>query len=270
MKDPPAEGKDLLKPLVRLFLEKLQHPSCAVQHMAARGLGSAVSGLPKKVQKHKRSIVAALEREMRNVDHPEVAAESMLALAEILAKQTAKGLGGAFRRIARSTRKFLDAKQEDLRFAAFSLYTALAAGAKDNLTTFFSGEVEQILGSLFLHLQDPSCAVSSVCRTALYVCAPFVEPKGLQVVVKNAIGRSGAQLQSEVCSYLETHAPELLKTLKRQQKPPLEKRSTDATLHVLEASPEHKEGSPKHAEDSPEHAEDLSGHTEDVPELAEA
>ncbi|XP_066852657.1 maestro heat-like repeat-containing protein family member 2B [Anser cygnoides] len=270
MKDPPAEGKDLLKPLVRLFLEKLQHPSCAVQHMAARGLGSAVSGLPKKVQKHKRSIVAALEREMRNVDHPEVAAESMLALAEILAKQTAKGLGGAFRRIARSTRKFLDAKQEDLRFAAFSLYTALAAGAKDNLTTFFSGEVEQILGSLFLHLQDPSCAVSSVCRTALYVCAPFVEPKGLQVVVKNAIGRSGAQLQSEVCSYLETHAPELLKTLKRQQKPPLEKRSTDATLHVLEASPEHKEGSPKHAEDIPEHAEDLSGHTEDVPELAEA
>ncbi|XP_066852663.1 maestro heat-like repeat-containing protein family member 2B [Anser cygnoides] len=270
MKDPPAEGKDLLKPLVRLFLEKLQHPSCAVQHMAARGLGSAVSGLPKKVQKHKRSIVAALEREMRNVDHPEVAAESMLALAEILAKQMAKGLGGAFRRIARSTRKFLDAKQEDLRFAAFSLYTALAAGAKDNLTTFFSGEVEQILGSLFLHLQDPSCAVSSVCRTALYVCAPFVEPKGLQVVVKNAIGRSGAQLQSEVCSYLETHAPELLKTLKRQQKPPLEKRSTDATLHVLEASPEHKEGSPKHAEDSPEHAEDLSGHTEDVPELAEA
>lgn len=106
----------------------------------------------------------------------------------------------------------------------------------------------------------------------------------------NAIGRSGAQLQSEVCSYLvsepcpgvtlgprgpapsgehgvtrlslpphapresegsaarplrpkqnshlpalpqETHAPELLKTLKRQQKPPLKKRSTDSTLHVL-------------------------------------
>lgn len=113
----------------------------------------------------------------------------------------------------------------------------------------------------------------------------------------NAIGRTGAQLQSEVCSYLvsepcpgvtlgprgpapsgehgvtrpslpprapresegsaarplrprqnshlpalpqETHAPELLKTLKRQQKPlkrqqkpPLEKRFGDATLHVL-------------------------------------
>lgn len=51
MKDPPAEGKDLLKPLVRLLLEKLQHPSCAVQQMAARGLGSAVSGLPKKVRR---------------------------------------------------------------------------------------------------------------------------------------------------------------------------------------------------------------------------
>ena len=106
----------------------------------------------------------------------------------------------------------------------------------------------------------------------------------------NAIGRTGAQLQSEVCSYLvsepcpgvtlgprgpapgaehgvtrpslpphapgesegsaarplrpkqnshlpalpqETHAPELLKTLKRQQQPPLEEPFGDATLHVL-------------------------------------
>ncbi|XP_040412413.1 protein maestro [Cygnus olor] len=270
MKDPPAEGKDLLKPMVRSSWRSCSIRAVPCSRWQARGLGSAVSGLPKKVQKHKRSIVAALEREMRNADHPEVAAESMLALAEILAKQTAKGLGGAFRRIARSARKLLDAEQEDLRFAAFSLYTALAAGAKDNLTTFFSREVEQILGSLFLHLQDPSCAVSSVCRTALYVCAPFVEPKGLQVVIMNAIGRTGAQLQSEVCSYLETHAPELLKTLKRQQQPPLEERFGDATLHVLEASPEHKEGSPEHAEDSPEHAEDLSGHTEDFPELVKA
>lgn len=80
--------------------------------LQAGAASSLCASLALQVQKHKRSIVAALEREMRNVDHPEVAAESMLALAEILAKQTAKGLGGAFRRIARSTRKFLDAVSE--------------------------------------------------------------------------------------------------------------------------------------------------------------
>lgn len=50
MKDPPAEGKHLLKPLVWVFLEKLKSPSRAVKQMAARGLGRAVSGLPKKVR----------------------------------------------------------------------------------------------------------------------------------------------------------------------------------------------------------------------------
>ncbi|KAM9193857.1 maestro heat-like repeat-containing protein family member 2B [Mergus octosetaceus] len=288
MKDPPAEGKDLLKPLVWGFLEKLKCPSRAVKQMAARGLGSAVSGLPKKFQRHKRNIVEALGREMEKVDCPGVAAESMLALAEIFAKQTVKGSDKAFKSIARSTRKFFDAEQEDLRFAAFRLYAALAAGAKGNLTTFFRAEVEQTLGSLFLHLQDPSCAKGSLrsclpgtgegttehnalfqaCRTALYGCAPFVEPKGLQVVVMKSIGCSGAELQSDVYSYLETHAPELLKKLKHQQESPQETRLTDATLHVLDASLEHKE-STTHAEDIPEHAEDLSGDADDLPELEE-
>lgn len=53
-------------------------------------------------------------------------------------------------------------EREDLRFAAFHLYTALAASATGKLTTFFRAEVEQTLGRLFLHLQDPSCAVSNV------------------------------------------------------------------------------------------------------------
>jgi len=42
----------------------------------------------------------ALGREMEKVNYPEVAAESMLALAEILGKLMANGLGEAFRRIA--------------------------------------------------------------------------------------------------------------------------------------------------------------------------
>ncbi|XP_068535426.1 protein maestro-like [Anas acuta] len=267
--DPPAEGKHLLKPLVWVFLEKLKSPSHAVKQMAVRGLGSAVSGLPKKFRRHKRKIVEALGREMEKVDGPGVAAESMLALAEIFAKQTAKGSGKAFKSIARSTRKFFDAEQKELRFAAFNLYTALAAGTKGNLTTFFRAEVEQTLGRLFLHLQDPSCAVSGACRAALYSCAPFVEPKGLQVVVRNFIGCSGAELQRNVYSYLETAAPELLKKLEHQQESPQETRFTDATLHVLEASLEHQE-STTHAEDIPEHAEDLFGDTEDIPELVEA
>eukprot|EP00075_Anas_platyrhynchos_P023219 XP_027312472.1 maestro heat-like repeat-containing protein family member 2B [Anas platyrhynchos] len=269
VKDPPAEGKHLLKPLVWVFLEKLKSPSRAVKQMAARGLGRAVSGLPKKFRRHKRNIMEALGREMEKVDCPGVAAESMLALEEIFANQTAKGSGMAFKSIARSTRKFFDAEQKELRFAAFHLYAALAAGAKGDLTTFFRAEVEQTLGRLFLHLQDPSYAVSTACKTALYSCAPFVEPKGLQVVVMNSIGCSGAELQRDVYSYLETAAPELLKKLKHQQESPQETRFTDAALHVLEASVEHQE-STTHAEDIPEHAEDLSGDTEDIPELVEA
>lgn len=112
-------------------------------------------------------------------------------------------------------------------------------------------------------------ALFQACKTALYSCAPFVEPKGLQVVVMNSIGCSGAELQRDVYSYLvsepcpggmlgpwesegsatrplwpkqnshlpalpqETAAPELLKKLKHQQESPQETRFTDATLHVL-------------------------------------
>ncbi|XP_032042107.1 maestro heat-like repeat-containing protein family member 2B [Aythya fuligula] len=273
VKDPPAEGKCLLKPLVRVFLEKLKSPSHAVKQIAARGLGSAASGLPKKFRRYKRNAVEALGREMEKADCPGVAAESMLALAEILGKLMAKGLGEAFKSIARSTRKFFDAEQEDLRFAAFHLYTALAACATGNLTTFFRAEVEQTLGRLFVHLQDPSCAVSNETRAPELLEKLRHQQESPQETpfADAALHVLGESRDGALCSAPTGAAKRCPSRL------PYGAQEGTARGHILtlpllphptEASLEHKE-STTHADDIPEHAEDLSGDTEDIPELVE-
>lgn len=80
--------------------------------LRAAAASSLCTSLPLQIRRHKRNIVEALWHEMENVDCPGVAAESMLALAEIFAKQTAKGSRKAFKSIARSTRMFFDAVSE--------------------------------------------------------------------------------------------------------------------------------------------------------------
>ncbi|XP_069655077.1 protein maestro-like isoform X2 [Haliaeetus albicilla] len=131
--------------------------------MAVRGLGSAVRGAPKEVQKHKAAILEVLQRGLENTTCPVVAAESMLALAEVVRKLKAEGLGSAFKDIARSTKMFFEAEPDVLRFSAFSLYAALAAAASaSGKRSFFTREVGETWVSLLLHLRDPIPEVSNV------------------------------------------------------------------------------------------------------------
>lgn len=68
--------------------------------LRAAAASSLCASLASQFRRHMRQTMEALGREMEKVNYPEVAAESMLALAEILGKLMANGLGEAFRRIA--------------------------------------------------------------------------------------------------------------------------------------------------------------------------
>ncbi|KAM9584752.1 uncharacterized protein ACIBXB_008201 [Morphnus guianensis] len=52
-----------------------------------------------------------------------------------------------------------------------------------------------------------------VCRTTLYVCAPFLVPERVQESIVTSIGLSAAQLQYEVCHCLVRDAPAMLEKL---------------------------------------------------------
>ncbi|XP_021238738.1 protein maestro-like [Numida meleagris] len=136
----------------------------------------------------------------------------MLALAKVVRKLRPKDLGSAFQDIARSTKMFFEAEQEVLRSSAFSLYAALASSASGN-RSFFAREVMETWVSLLLHLRDPDPEVSKVCRTTLYLRAPFLRPEELQECITTSAGLSAADLQYEVCLLLARDAPEMLERL---------------------------------------------------------
>lgn len=212
MKDPPEMEKKSLETVLGILVEKSQHGISAVQQMAVRGLGNAIMGAPKEVQKHTAAILEVLQRGLENTTCPVVAAESMLALAEVVRKLKAEGLGSAFKDIARSTKKFFEAEPDVLRFAAFTLYAALATAASRK-RPFFIREVWETWVSLLLHLQDPDPDVSNVCRTTLYVCTPFLVLERVQETIVTCIGLSAAQLQYEVGHCLVRHAPAMWERL---------------------------------------------------------
>ncbi|XP_074936370.1 protein maestro-like [Phalacrocorax aristotelis] len=160
MKDPPMMEKKFLESVLGVLVERSQHGISAVRQMAARGLGNAVRRAPEEVRRHKEAILEALQRGLRDTTCPEVAAESMLALAEVVRKLKAEGLGSAFKDVARSTKMFFEAEPEVLRSSAFSLYAALASSASGK-RSFFAREVAETWVSLLLHLRDPDPEVSN-------------------------------------------------------------------------------------------------------------
>ncbi|XP_029891410.1 maestro heat-like repeat-containing protein family member 2B [Aquila chrysaetos chrysaetos] len=212
MKDPPIREKKFLESVLGILLEKSQHRISAVRQMAVRGLGNAFRGAPKEVHKHKTTILEVLQRGLENTRCPVLAAESMLALAEVVRKLKAKGLGSAFKDIARSTKMFFEAEPDVLRFSAFSLYAVLASSASGK-RSFFTREVWETWVSLLLHLRDPDPEASNVCRTALYLCAPFLVPERVQETIVTSIGLGAAQLQYEVYHCLVKDAPAMSKRL---------------------------------------------------------
>ncbi|XP_074898097.1 maestro heat-like repeat-containing protein family member 2B [Buteo buteo] len=212
MKDPPEMEKSSLERVLVILVEKSQHGTSAVRQMAVRCLANAVTGAPEEVQKHKAAILEVLQRGLENTECPVVAAESMLALAEVVRKLKAEGLGSAFKDIARSTKQFFEAEPDVLRYAAFSLYTVLAISASRK-RSFFVREVWETWFSLLLHLRDPNPDVSNVCRTTLYVCAPFLVLEQVQKTIITSIGLSAAQLQYKIGHCLVREAPALLERL---------------------------------------------------------
>ncbi|XP_069657410.1 protein maestro-like [Haliaeetus albicilla] len=204
--------KSSLERVLGILVEKSQHGIGAVRQMALRCLANAVTGAPKEVQKHKAAILEVLQRGLENTTCPVVAAESMLALAEVVRKLKAEGLGSAFKDIARSTKKFFEVEPDVLRFSAFTLYAALATSTSEK-RSFFIREVWETWFSLLLHLRDPNPDVSNVCRTTLYVCAPFLVLERVQKIIITSIGLSAAQLQYEIGHCLVRDAPAMLERL---------------------------------------------------------
>uniref|UniRef100_A0A663F5A3 Maestro/Maestro-like HEAT-repeats domain-containing protein n=1 Tax=Aquila chrysaetos chrysaetos TaxID=223781 RepID=A0A663F5A3_AQUCH len=195
MKDPPIREKKFLESVLGILLEKSQHRISAVRQMAVRGLGNAFRGAPKEVHKHKTTILEVLQRGLENTRCPVLAAESMLALAEVVRKLKAKGLGSAFKDIL--TDGVSELQEPDvLRFSAFSLYAVLASSASGK-RSFFTREVWETWVSLLLHLRDPDPEASNVRapppRSYLQNCR-----KPQKETIVTSIGLGAAQLQYEV------------------------------------------------------------------------
>ncbi|XP_068535455.1 maestro heat-like repeat-containing protein family member 2B [Anas acuta] len=159
MKEPPLEKRNVLKTL-RVLAEKAQHRSSTIRQLAARALGNAAGSMPVEVRKHGRQVVQVLQQSLADTACPEVVAESMLALAELVRVLQAVNLGSAFEDIARATKMFFESEEEYLRYSALRLYSVLASSASSK-RSFFAGEVVETWVSLFLHLRDPDFAVAS-------------------------------------------------------------------------------------------------------------
>uniref|UniRef100_A0A8B9QPK2 Maestro/Maestro-like HEAT-repeats domain-containing protein n=1 Tax=Anas platyrhynchos TaxID=8839 RepID=A0A8B9QPK2_ANAPL len=123
---------------------------------AGRAL-SLCTSLALQVRKHGRQVVQVLQQSLADTACPEVVAESMLALAELMRVLQAVNLGSAFEDIARATKMFFESY---LRYSALRLYSVLASSASSK-RSFFAGEVAETWVSLFLHLRDPDFAVAS-------------------------------------------------------------------------------------------------------------
>uniref|UniRef100_A0A8B9TMR4 HEAT repeat-containing protein 7A n=1 Tax=Anas platyrhynchos TaxID=8839 RepID=A0A8B9TMR4_ANAPL len=151
MKEPPLEKRNVLKTL-RVLAEKAQHRSSTIRQLAARALGNAAGSMPVEVRKHGRQVVQVLQQSLADTACPEVVAESMLALAELVRVLQAVNLGSAFEDIARATKMFFESEEEYLRYSALRLYSVLASSASSK-RSFFAGEVAETWVSLFLHLR---------------------------------------------------------------------------------------------------------------------
>ncbi|XP_035408401.1 protein maestro-like [Cygnus atratus] len=212
MKDPPIEGRNVLK-ILSVFTEKAQHRSSTIRQMAARALGNAVSSVPVEVQKHRRPVVQVLQQSLADTACPEVVAESMVALAELVRVLQAVNLGSAFEDIARSTKMFFESELEYLRYSAFRLYSVLASSASVK-RSFFAGEVAETWVSLLLHLRDPDFAVASMCKITFSHCAPFMGLSRAQEIIDLSMRLGANELQYEVCSHLARYAPAMLERLR--------------------------------------------------------
>ncbi|XP_071893759.1 maestro heat-like repeat-containing protein family member 2B [Anas platyrhynchos] len=211
MKEPPLEKRNVLK-ILRVLAEKAQHRSSTIRQLAARALGNAAGSMPVEVRKHGRQVVQVLQQSLADTACPEVVAESMLALAELVRVLQAVNLGSAFEDIARATKMFFESEEEYLRYSALRLYSVLASSASSK-RSFFAGEVAETWVSLFLHLRDPDVAVASMCKITFSLCAPFMGLRRPQDII-SLCERLGAQeLQDALCTYLARNAPPMLERL---------------------------------------------------------
>ncbi|XP_068811726.1 protein maestro-like isoform X2 [Struthio camelus] len=97
--------------------------------MAMRGVGNMASGAPTKLRRHRAAVMEVLCRGLEDAASTEVAAECLLALTKVLGRLKTRAMGSALEDISRSTRAFLGAEEEVLRFSAFALYGTLASSA---------------------------------------------------------------------------------------------------------------------------------------------
>ncbi|XP_071884798.1 maestro heat-like repeat-containing protein family member 2B [Anas platyrhynchos] len=212
MKEPPLEKRNVLKTL-RVLAEKAYHRSSTIRQLAARALGNAAGSVPMEVRKCRRRVVRVLQQSLAGTARPEVVAESMLALAELVRVLQVVNLGSAFEDIARSTKMFFESEEEYLRYSALRLYSVLASSASTK-GLFFAREVAETWVSLFLHLRDPDLAVASMCKITFRLCVPFMGLRRPREII-SLCKRLGAQeLQDALCSYLARYAPSKLERLR--------------------------------------------------------
>ncbi|XP_032043132.1 protein maestro [Aythya fuligula] len=211
MKEPPIEKRNIPKTL-RVLAEKAHHRSSTIRQLAARALGNAAGSMPVEMQKHRRQVVQVLQQSLEDTACPEVVAESMLALAELVRVLQAVNLGSAFEDIVQSTKMFFESEVEYLRYSALRLYSVLASSASSK-RSFFAREVAETWVSLFLHLRDPDSAVASMCKITFQLCAPFMGLSRPQEITSLCKRLGAEELQDAVCSYLARYAPSMLERL---------------------------------------------------------
>ncbi|XP_064364115.1 protein maestro-like [Dromaius novaehollandiae] len=182
--------------------------------MAVRGLGNLASGAPEKLRKHKKAILKALMRAIKDVTSSEIVGESLSALAKVVAELGEKDIGVTFKEIALYTKTFFDVDEAVLRSSAFTLYGVLASSAKRKWKSFLGKEITTSTWTrIMLHLQDPDPEVCNACRSTFLLCTPFLGLQKLQTQVALNTEKSAEELQEAVCSHLARDMPELLESV---------------------------------------------------------
>ncbi|XP_067145724.1 maestro heat-like repeat-containing protein family member 2B [Apteryx mantelli] len=213
MKHQFLQETKLLQPVLSALLDKSQDASSTVRQMAARGLGNLASGAPEKLRKHKTAIVEVLLGATKDVTSSHITAESLSALAKVVAELKEKGLGITFRDIALYTTTFFDADEAVVRSSAFTLYGILVSSAQRKWRSFLREEVKTTWARILLHLRDPDPGVYNACRSTFLLCTPLLGLRKLQAHVALNTEKSAEELQETVCSHLARNSSELLDSL---------------------------------------------------------
>ncbi|XP_064360030.1 maestro heat-like repeat-containing protein family member 2B [Dromaius novaehollandiae] len=214
MKAPVLQKWKLLQPVRRALVDKSLDASSTVRRMAVRGLGNLASGAPEKLRKHKKAILKALMRAIKDVTSSEIVGESLSALAKVVAELGEKDIGVTFKEIALYTKTFFDVDEAVLRSSAFTLYGVLASSAKRKWKSFLGKEITTSTWTrIMLHLQDPDPEVCNACRSTFLLCTPFLGLQKLQTQVALNTEKSAEELQEAVCSHLARDMPELLESV---------------------------------------------------------